>query len=366
MRIRGWIACAAPLLALCAAPLRAQDVLSTRPQDAALVRSVVQALDSAAAAGAFSGVVLVAREGQPVVHAARGAANREQGIANTRETRFQLGSGDKLFTRLAIGQLLAAGRLSLHDTVGRFLPDYPDETIRRRATVEHLLRHTSGLGAYWNQAFRRERERLRTLQDVVALFAAEPPAFEPGARMQYSNSGYILLGRIVEVLSGESYYDYVRRHLLEPAGMRSTAYLTLDEWPRDRALGYTAQSGWGAGAAGGGNGAPQTTFLPNRWSLPYRGNSAGGGYATAADLLRLDTALRAGRLVPAEVFPRLFSRPPDAAGRLMLANGGAPGANMEFHRVGDYTVIVLANQDPPAGSRMFQTIARLLPQQPPS
>jgi CubicO group peptidase (beta-lactamase class C family) len=362
MRIRRSIARAAPLLALCAVPLRAQDVLSTRPDDAALVRGVVQALDSAAAAGAFSGVVLVAREGRPVVHAARGAANREQGIANTLDTRFQLGSGDKLFTRLAIGQLLAAGRLSLHDTVGRFLPDYPDETIRRRATVDHLLRHSSGLGAYWNDAFQRERERLRTLQDVVALFAHEPPAFQPGARMQYSNSGYILLGRIVEVLSGESYYDYVRRHLLEPGGMRSTAYLTLDEW-RERAIGYTALASWEAMAAGGGSAAPQTTFLPNRWALPYRGNSAGGGYATAEDLLRLDTALRAGRLVPPEVLPRLFSRPPDAAGRLMLANGGGPGANFEFHRVGDYTIIVLANQDPPAGSRMFQTIARLLPQQ---
>jgi D-alanyl-D-alanine carboxypeptidase len=366
MRIPRSIARAAPLLALCAAPLRGQDELSTRAEDAALVRGVVQALDSAAAAGGFSGVVLVAREGRPVVHAARGPANRAQGIANTLDTRFQLGSGDKLFTRLAIGQLLAAGRLSLRDTVGRFLPDYPDETIRRRATVDHLLRHSSGLGAYWNDAFQRERERLRTLQDVVALFANEPPAFEPGARMQYSNSGYVLLGRIVEVLSGESYYDYVRRHLLELAGMRATAYLTLDEWPRDRAIGYTALAGWEAMAAGGGSGAPQTTFVPNRWALPYRGNSAGGGYATAADLLRLDAALRAGRLVPPEVLPRLFSRPPDAAGRLMLANGGAPGANMEFHRVGDYTVIVLANQDPPAGSRMFQAIARLLAQQPSS
>lgn len=361
MRIRS-IVRAAPLLALWAGPLRAQDVLSTRPEDAALVRGVVQALDSAAAAGGFSGVVLVAKEGRPLVHAARGAANREQGIANTLDTRFQLASGDKLFTRLAIGQLLAAGRLSLQDTVGRFLPDYPDETIRRRATVEHLLKHGSGLGSYWNPAYRRERERLRTLQDVVALFADQPPAFAPGARTQYSNSGYILLGRIVEVLSGESYYDYVRRHLLEPAGMRSTAYLTLDEWPRDRALGYTQREGWDAGPPAGGAGARQTAFLPNTWSLPYRGNSAGGGYATAADLLRLDTALRAGRLVPAEVLPRLFSQPPDASGRLMLANGGGPGANMEFHRLGDYTVIVQANLDPPAGSRLFQAIARLLPQ----
>jgi CubicO group peptidase (beta-lactamase class C family) len=264
-------------------------VLSLLTQDSTLVKSVTAHVDQQTAAGNFSGVVLIARNGQPVLELARGYADRERQRANKLDTRFNLASGDKVFTRIAIAQLIDAGRLTLSDTVGKFLPDYPNEVIRRKATISHLLRHQSGLESYWNDAFRRNRIRLQTLADVVPLFADDGPAFEPGTQMRYSNAGYILLGRIIEVVTGQSYYDYVRKHIFDPAGMTATQYLTIDEWPADKAVGYTSQD-----SAGGS--ISSATRFNNSWSLARRGSSAGGGYSNALDLLRLDSALRSGKV----------------------------------------------------------------------
>jgi D-alanyl-D-alanine carboxypeptidase len=296
-------------------------------------------VDSLSSAGAFSGVVLVAKSGQPVVELARGFANRRSKVANGLDTQFQLASGDKWFTKIAISQLAAAGKLTLDDTVGKFLPDYPSAIIRSQATIAHLLTHRSGLGSYWNDAFQAQREKLRTLKDVVALFDNEEPAFTPGERMQYSNSGYVLLGRIIEVASGMSYYDYVQRNVFLPANMSRTAYVPLTELREDIAIGYTNDG-------------------ENTSTLPFRGSSAGGGYSTARDLLRLDNALRQGMVGDTSVLSRVTMRGP--GGRVVLANGGGPGANVEISRIGDYTVIVLANLDPPAASNMLQRIRAML------
>jgi CubicO group peptidase (beta-lactamase class C family) len=297
--------------------------------DSALIRSTRSFVDSAG----FSGVVLVAKNGVPILELARGDANRRRSIANAMTTRFQLASGDKWFTKVAISQLVAAGKVALTDTVGTFLPGYPNATVRSKATVQHLLMHRSGMGMYWNDAFSAKRKDLNTLDDVVPLFAGEQLAFAPGERMQYSNNGYIILGRIIEVASGMSYYDYVQRHVFMPAGMSQTAYLTLDEWPADKAVGYAS-------------GAENTS------SLAFRGSSAGGGYSTARDLLRLDAALRKGAIGDSAVLARITARGP--GGRMMIANGGGEGANVEISRFGDYTVIVLANLDPPAATQVLQ------------
>lgn len=326
-----------PLLAfLGAGALPAQSVSS----DAAIAARITSFVDSLSDAGAFSGVVLVAKSGQPVVELARGLANRRANAPNRIDTRFQLASGDKWFTKIAISQLAAAGKLSLDDTVGKFLPDYPSATIRSRATIAHLLMHRSGLGSYWNEAYQAQREQLRTLKDVVALFEMEEPAFTPGERMQYSNSGYILLGRIIEEVSGVSYYDYVQRHVFLPARMAGTGYVMLDEIGDGVATGYTE----------GGR--------ENTSTLPLRGSSAGGGYSTARDLLRLDDALRQGMIGDAAVLARITMRGP--GGRVLLANGGGPGANVEISRIGDYTVIVLANLEPPAATDVLQRIRAAL------
>jgi CubicO group peptidase (beta-lactamase class C family) len=317
-------------------------------EDSALTHAIVRHVDERFAAQAFSGIVLVARNGQVLVEVACGDANQARGYTISPNTRFNVASGDKLFTKIAIGQLLETGKISLSDTVGKFLPDYPNAVIREKATIEHLLRHRSGLGSYWNDAFRQNRSRLKTLADLIPLFADEPLAFAPGAGMAYSNGGYVLLGRIIEVVTSVSYYDYVRTHIFEPAKMRSTGYSTIEEWPADKAVGYTVQDSSTAGA-----------HAPNTWSLAYRGSSAGGGYSTAADLLRLDAALRDGAILQRPTASRLFMRSPEGK-RELLANGGGPGANFEFSRFGDYTVIVLSNYDPPAATGVLQYVASLV------
>ncbi|MEX2285384.1 MAG: serine hydrolase domain-containing protein [Gemmatimonadota bacterium] len=317
-------------------------------QDSTLIRSVTAFVDKQAQAGAFSGVVLIARDGEPLLELARGQADAERKRPIRTGTRFNLASGDKVFTKIAIAQLVDAGRLSLTDTVGKFLPDYPNATIRNKATINHLLRHQSGLGSYWNEAFRSRRTRLEALADVVPLFVNDALAFEPGARMGYSNAGYILLGRIIEVVNGESYYDYVRKNIFEPAGMQTTQYLTIDQWPADKAVGYTMEDSLGAAPR------PSGPRAVNSWSLAKRGSSAGGGYSNVHDILRLDNALRSGKIAGAATAGRTFMTGP--GGRQLLANGGGAGANFEFSRIGRYTVIILSNYDPPAATDVLRFI----------
>jgi CubicO group peptidase (beta-lactamase class C family) len=310
-------------------------------QNEALTRAIAARVDSES----FSGVVLVAHRGEPVVELARGMSSRAKSIANTPATRFQLASGDKWFTKIAISQLIAEGRVKLSDTVGRFLPGYPNATVRSKVTVEQLLTHRSGLGAYFNDAYLARREKLRTLEDVVALFDTEEPAFAPGERMRYSNSGYVLLGRIVEVASGTSWYDYVQKRVFDRADMKRTGYLTLEQWPEDKAVGYMVPEGG-------------TQAKENTETIAFRGSSAGGGYSTASDLLRLDNALRRGEIGDTATLGRITGRA--AGGRLVIANGGGPGANVEISRLGDYTIIVMANLDPPAATRVMMHVATLL------
>lgn len=329
--------CAGVALALLSAPGRAQN--ASPQSDSALLQSTRSFVDAEAAAGRFSGVVLVAKNGIPILELARGEANRKASVANAMTTRFQLASGDKWFTKIAISQLVAAGKVALTDTVGRFLPTYPNATVRSKVTVEQLLLHRSGMGMYWNDAFQAKRKDLKTIGDVIPLFSSEELAFAPGERMQYSNNGYIILGRIIEVASGISYYEYVQQRIFTPAGLTQTAYLTLEEWPADKALGYAA-------------GAENTS------SLAFRGSSAGGGYSTARDLLRLDAALRKGEVGDSVVLARITARGP--GGRMMIANGGGDGANVEISRYGIFTVIVLANLDPPAATQVLQHIGTLL------
>jgi len=325
--------------------------------DSTLRRKAQALVNAAIEQGRFSGVALLARNGAPLVAVAGGLADPERGTSVAIDTRFNLASGDKLFTKIAILQLVQAGRLALADTVGKFLPDYDSPAVRQQVTVEHLLRHRSGLGSYWGEAFLRQRTRMRNLADLVTLFEHVEPAFEPGSRMQYSNNGYVLLGRIVEVVTGGSFYDYVAAHIFEPAGMTRTAYLSIEEWPADKAIGYTTSDSLAAMTPGTPP-PPGAERVPNTWSLAFRGSSAGGGYSTAADLLALDAALRRGTLVDPALLDRFTAAAP--GGRRVLANGGGPGANFELVRIGDYTIIVLSNYDPPAATRIQQQLIALL------
>ena len=298
-----------------------------------------------AAADSFSGVVLIARNGAPVVRVAHGMADRAGGDRITPETKFNLGSIDKLITRIAIWQLVASGALALDTPVGRYLPDYPNAAVRERVTARQLIAMSSGVGNFHNAEYLRRHEEIRTVDDYLSLFAGDALQFEPGSSTSYSNGGYIILGKLIERLSGTSYYDYVLERITGPLGMTSTRHYLIDERVPNRAVGYTT--------------ADRT---PNDPSLAGRGSPAGGGYSTVDDFLKLDAALRSGRLVPASFADSLLTpgfRRGEGAG--LQYGGGGPGTNTHYAAFPDgWTLIIFANLDPPAATTVAQEIARRL------
>lgn len=302
-----------------------------------LLHAADSLLKEKTAAQEFSGVVLIARDFQPLYHQAFGLASIEYQVPNRPDTKFNLGSINKSFTRLAIEMLAAQGKLSLDDTIGTYLPDYPNAEARAKVTIRHLVEMSGGIGDFFGEAFDNSpKNRFRHNRDFIPLFANEALPFEPGSRRAYSNGGYILLGAIVERASGQDYYEFVKTNIFGPAGMENSAWYEADVPVRDLAEGYTTE------------GSRDGSRRQNIYTRPARGSSAGGGYSTATDLLKYAQALASGKFGP----PR---------NDLGVA-GGAPGINAELDSglSGGYTVIVLANYDPPAAEDVAQAIRNLV------
>ena len=152
--------------------------------------------------GNFSGAALIARNGRVVYTRAGGLADREHAVPNTLATRFRMASMGKVFTAVAVMQLVQAGKIDLNATVGAYLKDYPNADVARTVTIAELLTQTGGTGDFMSQQWADNIARLNTPADYVAMFGTKPPAFKPGSKFDYSNFGYVVLGRIVEVVSG--------------------------------------------------------------------------------------------------------------------------------------------------------------------
>ncbi len=293
----------------------------------------------ASEAGDFSGAILIARDGVPVFEEAWGYADRDKKIPNTTGTKFNIGSINKSFTSLAVLKLVADGKLSLDDTIGRFLPDYPNKDAAARVTVRHLLEMSSGIGDFFGERFdAADKEKILTLADYLPLFADRPLEFEPGKGNLYSNGGYIVLGLIIEKVTGQDYYDHIREAIYEPAGMTDSEWIPKAAGISGRALGYVRDGG---------------AWKTNYETLPGKGSSAGGGYSTARDLLKYTVALGNGVFGPAGENFR---------GGMGIA-GGAPGINaaLEWMPERGLTIVVMANLSPPAAMRMARQIRAWLP-----
>ena len=214
-----------------------------------------------------------------------------------------------------------------------------------KITIEQLLQHRSGLGDIFGPKFMASHASLRRLSDYLPLFAGKPLEFEPGTSQQYSNAGFVVLGLIIEKLSGQSYYDYIRDHITRPAGMTDTASYAVDETVPNRAIGLTRR----------GPDGPLAQRHDNTATLPARGSSAGGGYSTAPDLLRLSQALLADKLLPKRWTDWLFTGKLDAPGdRNIGVAGGSPGVNAVLEIAPPYTLVVLSNYDPPSAEEIAQ------------
>lgn len=309
----------------------------------------------------FSGVYLIARDGKVLAAKAFGWEDRDAKRKATLDTKFRIGSMNKMFTAVATLQLVAAKKLSLDGTVGTYLPDYPNKEVVEKVTIRHLLTHTGGTGDFFGPEYEANRLALKTHADYMALFGARPPRFAPGSRDAYSNYGFLLLGNIIERVSGQSYYDYVARNIFTPAGMTNTGSLPEDVTVSNRSNGYMMKDDkWG----------------PNTDTLPYRGMSAGGGYSTAGDLLKFAQALKTEKLLPGRLVADATTPHNHGSnygygfsiiGKGLLQhighNGGAPGQNgdLQIYPALGIVVIALSNLDPPAATNLSDFYANRMP-----
>lgn len=300
-----------------------------------LFPTVEKYLNDLVAKDNFSGVVLIAKDDKPVFQKAYGLADKEKNISNNLETKFNLGSINKAFTRIAIGQLVTQGKISFSDKLGKYLPDYPNKEAAEKVTIGHLVTMKSGIGDFFGEEFDKSpKNKFRKNSDFIPLFSKIPLAFEPGTNEQYSNGGYILLGAIIEKVTGQSYYDYVKENIFKVAGMTNTDSFETDKTPSNTANGYTKQNS-------------KDKWLNNIDSRPFKGSSAGGGYSTAQDLLNFSSALKSRKLIA----PDDEGAPRKESG--IAIAGGSVGINalLLVNTRNGYTIIVLSNYDPPSAEK---------------
>ena len=290
----------------------------------------------------FSGAVLVDSNGEIVLEEAYGFACKTFNVPNRTDTKFNIGSLNKTFTRVAILQLKQRGLLRLDDLVGQHLPSFRKD-IAARVRISHLVSFTSGLGDYFGEKFDAAVGRLRRVDDFIDLFIDDPLQFEPGESNLYSNAGYVLLGKIVEAISGKDYYQYIRDHIYGPAGMKDSDHYERDFVTENVATGYTRHMPDGSNH--------QTLRRRNDFIIGTKGSPAGGGYSTLRDLRRFDKAIAEHELLDTEHSGMVFrplDAPPDKKPRAIVLAGGAPGLAalyVKFFEKG-YTVFVLSNYDP--------------------
>ena len=332
---------------------------------------VIQAVDGKAAELArqekFSGALLIARGKKITFEKSYGLADRDNHVPVTMDTQFRIGSMNKMFTATAILQLAGEGKLDLAAPIGGYLPDYPNHDAATKVTIRHLLTHTGGTGDIFTPEYEKHRLETRDLTDYVKLFGSRGLEFEPGSKWSYSNYGFILLGAVIEKVAGVSYYQYVRKHIFEPAGMHATDSLPEVDKVTKRSVGYMRKNG---------------AWVNNVDTLPWRGTSAGGGYSTVGDLFRFAQALSGGKLVKRDLLAQMTSKqagspqmPADSGygfgmmisegppGKRFGHGGGAPGMNGELrvYPRTDTVVVVLANVDPPAATRLADFFDERMP-----
>jgi D-alanyl-D-alanine carboxypeptidase len=355
-------------LMLAGGPLSAQTGIGTdttkgppHPTNLAELRTW---LAQRASADEFSGVVQIAHDSTVLFQEAYGEASRSLGVPNKVDTKFNLGSVNKLITMIAVLQLQEQHLLSLDDPLGRYLDIFPPE-IADKVTISQLLSMQSGWGDYWdNPYFKAHRGEMRAVSDYMAFIKDIPLDFEPGTDTEHSNIGFEVAGAIIEKVSGMDYYEYVRKHIYEPAGMHDTDSFNADSVVANMAIGYTNVMPFDTAATG------------YRWTnanlMPPRGTPAGGGYSTAPDLLKFILALQHNRLLSPDYTRYFFNGLTGKLGDPILplffkgvwrSVGGAWGlsAVVGIDLGGGYSYVILSNFDFPVAMDVFQAIYRIKP-----
>ncbi len=307
-------------------------------------------LDKKASDDEFSGAVILTHKNKVVFSQGYGLANKQSKRKIAIDTPINLGSMNKMFTGVSVMQLVEKGRLNLQDKVKKYLPKYPNKKVRNRVTIHQLLTHTSGLGVYWNDKFQRNKNNLKSTQDFADLFSTDPIRIKPGVRFNYSNNGPVVLGLIIEAVTGMSYYQYVDKNIYQKSGMIHSSHFSKNEQQSHKATGYMLDE--------------QGVFsVSNLDSLGRIGSAAGGGYSSANDMINFARKLFDGSLlndasreimlkgkVPLKgesSYGYLFADNIIHGQRFVGHNGNAPGISAQlsiFPELG-YTLVVLSNYD---------------------
>lgn len=246
--------------------------------------------------GRFSGAVLAAKNSRIILSRGYGMADYELGVPNNPQTKFHLGSVTKQFTAMAIMMLEEKGKLSVNDTLVKYIPDYPNGGD---ITIHNLLTHTSGIPDYINddKSFASIARLYHPVEQIIARFKSRPLEFKPGSRYDYSNSGYVLLSYIIQKVSGVSYDNFLKENIFKPLGMDDTGYDSSTPIIKNRAKGYCISSG----------GLINASFF-DRSNLI----GADGLYSTVEDLYTWDRALYTEKLVNNKTLGRIFTAYPPA------------------------------------------------------
>jgi CubicO group peptidase (beta-lactamase class C family) len=358
------------VVSLCATASELPATASTPGVSAATWRSFGRWLGSRAAAGEFSGAALVAKDGRVLLDAGYGMANRRTHVADTARTKFTIASIGKLFTAVAIAQLVEQHKLSFDDTIGKYLAGFAP-AVADHVTIAELLDMTSGLG---NVALSNANSPT-TIPGMLRQIENEPVQFTPGSRFLYSNDGYIVLGAIIERVSGQGYGRYLDEHIFKPAGMTHTdVNVYSPAHVPGMAHGYMLVGSNGQPVSSGPPPAagqasnPQAETWEDNSNRPQVANPSGGAYSTVSDLLDfakalLDHKLLSPTMTQTVLTPRVDAPQPGGPpvddytygfayqaidGVAFVGhNGGTPGygGQIDIYPKTDYVVVILTNQD---------------------
>ncbi|MBL7129052.1 MAG: serine hydrolase [Ignavibacteria bacterium] len=290
----------------------------------------------------FSGTILIAKDGNILYAKAFGEANKDHHVKNKINTKFNIGSIGKTFTGTAIMQLAEKGKLDVNDPVVKYLPDFP---FGDKIKIHHLLTHTSGTFNYFaHPDFKTKMFSVRSVSDALPLIYDQKLVFDtPGEKFSYSNSGIVLLGAIIEKVTGQSYFSYIKENILDPLGMYDSRINFGEEIIENRSTGYMK--------------TPTGKFKSNIYLVPPA-NADGGIETTVEDMLKFDQALYSNKLLSEEYKEKMFTpflndyaycwRIDTIYGHPVIGHGGgAPGINAMFYRFVDdkLTMIIMSNYD---------------------